>query len=411
VNSSTNTVYLDIPIRYAMKTRDNARIYRAPAMIEEVGVEYLSIGNTQNNKNGWGEEEYNTSGNGAYDTHASYVLSFTRVRNSWIRAVETFQPSGNGSTAHILSNGILLTESRSVTIDSCHFQRPQFGGGGGNGYMYRFAAQENLIKNTNATFARHGFVFSQMFASGNVFHKCTDKDGGKQTGLSGNMSTAGRGSDHHMHFSHSNLFDHCTVNNSNLQAAYRPYGSAPLHNLTAAHSVYWNIHGLGSWAEVVHTQQARYGYAIGTWGEVTAVKTSAVGGSEAKTAPVDHVEGVGAGETLEPQSLYLDQLQKRIGGLSSTKIPSPANQASMKLISLSRSELRLAVPAGKYRIELFALTGRRVADVKSPDFSRAGVNTLPLKGFGLTNATYLVKVTGENSHAYFKTVLRVCPDN
>lgn len=407
INSNSNIIYIDIPVRYAMKTRDNARIYLAQPMLSEVGIEYLSIGNNQNNKDGWGESDYTVSGTGAYETHAAYMISFSRVRNSWIRGVETFQPSGNSSTAHLLSNGILLTDSRSVTIDSCHFQRPQYGGAGGNGYMYRFAAQENLIKDTRATFARHGFVFSQMFASGNVFHNCIDKDGGKQTGLTGSMSTSGKGSDHHMHFSHSNLFDMCTVNNSSFLAAYRPYGSMPKHNLTAAHSVYWNIHGLGSWGQVVHTQQARYGYAIGTWGDVTAVKTSAVGDSEAKTAPVDHVEGVGSGTSLEPQSLYLDQLAKRLNDMTSNIVK---NDKKIKVktgnVILNKKILKFNAPVGKYRIDMFSLNGKNLGTLFNGKIEKAGMQSINLQNNRVSGSMVILKISGEDRENYFKTVIK-----
>ena len=154
---------------------------------------------------------------------------------------------------------------RGVTVDSCHFQRGQYGGGGGNGYMYRIQANECLISNSKATFCRHGFVLSHMYSCGNVFLKCYDKDNGKQTGATGFGSTSGKGSDHHMHFSASNLFDGCTSDNSNFQAAYRPYGSVPKHNLPRL-TVSTGIPAdwVPGTSYVIYTQQARYGYVIGT---------------------------------------------------------------------------------------------------------------------------------------------------
>jgi len=313
IDAAAGTIGIDVPTRYALLVRDTAMVYPAPAMVEEVGVERLSIGNVQSAATtGWGENDYGTAGTGAYDAHDSWLLNLQRVRNGWIREVETFQPQGNTTTAHLLSNGIQLNQTRGVTIDSCHLQRPQYGGGGGNGYMIRVMGNENLIKDSRSTHARHGFVLSHMIASGNVFLRVHDKDGGMQTGASGSEKTSGRGNDHHMHFSHSNLFDNCIAENSNFQAAYRPYGTAPLHNLTAAHSTYWNTEGQGTDPWVVHTQQSRYGYVIGTRGTVTEVKTTeASAGSGVKTDPVDVVEGKALGTTLEPASLYQDQLVRR----------------------------------------------------------------------------------------------------
>ncbi len=314
VDAANRRIEIDIPTRYAMKTRDNARIYKARPMIHDVGLEDFSIANVQTNKsNGWGEEDYKTSGNASYEIAWAYAIKFSMVRNSWISNVKSYRPAQNSSGAHLLANGIGFDNSRSVTVRKCHFGHPQYGGGGGNGYMYRLNSQEILMDTDSATYARHGFVMSNMVASGNVFLRVADKDGGHQHGVSGSGNTSGRGNDHHMHFSHSNLFDGCSAENSNFQAAYRPYGSVPKHNLTAAHSVYWNTEGKGNDGDtwVVHTQQARYGYAIGTRGSVNKVNTGAVGNSSSITAPVDHVEGVGTGADLEPQSLYYDQLARR----------------------------------------------------------------------------------------------------
>jgi len=115
-----------------------------------------------------------------------------------------------------------------------------------------------------------------------------------------------------MHFSHSNLLDTCVADDSWFEARYRPFGSAPLHNLTSAHGVYWNTEGRpSSRSYVVHSQQSRYGYVIGTRGAVTSVKID--GSSTAKTNPVDHLEGAGQGGTLTPFSLFREQRRRRLG--------------------------------------------------------------------------------------------------
>jgi len=53
--------------------------------------------------------------------------------------------------------------------------------------------------------------------------------------------TSGGGSDHHIHFSQSNLFDQCIVENSFFAAGWRKWGGGTIHGLTAMHSVYWNL--------------------------------------------------------------------------------------------------------------------------------------------------------------------------
>ena len=314
IDAANQRITIDIPTRYTLKTRDNARIYKKTTLITESGLEDFSIGNTQHpGTSGWGESDYTVEGRSAYDVHASYAIRMLRVRDGWIRNVRSYQPAGNTTTTHILNNGILLTECTRVTVKNCHFQRPQYGGGGGAGYMYRLQnSGDCLLQDSVAEFCRHGIVFSHMATSGNVIHACLDKTTGKQTGNTGNQNTSGRGSDYHMHFSHSNLIDTCVADDSWFEARYRPFGTAPLHNLTSAHGVYWNTEGRpSSRAYVVHSQQSRYGYVIGTRGAVTTVKTD--GTSTAKTNPVDHVEGVGLGDMLTPFSLFREQRRRRLG--------------------------------------------------------------------------------------------------
>lgn len=320
IDKINGTIKIDIPVRYALKTRDGACVYKLSGMIGESGLMDFSIGNLQHSgTTGWGEEDYNTNGTPAYDCHSSYVIKISGVINGLIKNVSSYKYAGNTTGTQILSNGILVSNSKSVTIDGCFMSHDQYGGGGGNGYAYRISANECLIANSTSDFVRHGFVFSGMQSSGNVIYKCKDIKTGVQCGNTGNMSVSGSGSDHHMHFSHSNLIDHCYSENSAFVAFYRPYGTVPKHNLTSAHTAFWNISSGGSNGYCVWTQQSRYGYAIGTSGTSATIKTNENGsGSAAKTNPVDIVEGQGQGATLEPQSLYEDQLAKRILRNSST---------------------------------------------------------------------------------------------
>ncbi|MBK6284826.1 MAG: hypothetical protein IPF54_21275 [Draconibacterium sp.] len=65
INVEKNIIYIDSPTRYYMKTRDNARVYNAKQHITECGIENLSIGNQQNDNQGWDEETYTEPGTGA----------------------------------------------------------------------------------------------------------------------------------------------------------------------------------------------------------------------------------------------------------------------------------------------------------------------------------------------------------
>ncbi|MCC5833106.1 MAG: hypothetical protein JJU20_00075 [Opitutales bacterium] len=307
IDEEARRLEVDVPIRYAMKTRDNARVHLAVDAVMEVGLEHFSIGNVQHPGEGWENPDYTDPDKAAYDVHHAFLIAFDGAENCWVDRVSSFRPESNSLAVHTLSNGIFLHHSRFITLSNVEMQRVQYGGWGGNGYTYRIQdSADNLIIESLAAYNRHGFVFSHMATTGNVIHRSLDR----QSGIAASGTADSSGSDHHMRFSHSNLVDQSTVENSFFDARYRPYGSIPRHNISAAHSVFWNIRGKGSkYTDIIRTQQARYGYAIGTSGEVYNVYTL---GNLPQTDPIDHVEGVGKGETLEPQSLYLDQLQRSI---------------------------------------------------------------------------------------------------
>ncbi|MFO7725169.1 MAG: DNRLRE domain-containing protein [Oceanipulchritudo sp.] len=329
VDDSANTIDIDSPTRFILLTRDNARVVRTHDFLEEIGLEGFSIGNMQHpGTSGWEEQDYTDRDSGSYDTHASYLVKWQGVRNSWMHSVHSFQPEDNTKPVHMLSNGVQLLYARGITLQDVRMQRPQYGGGGGNGYMIRFsAAQECLALDCVVEWNRHGFVFSGMQTSGNVIHRglarrtAWQAEGGR---------TNGRGSDHHMHLSQSNLIDNVTLDEDFFQAAWRgTWGTVP-HGLSATHSVYWNLEGLRYLSGrpfIVESEQFAHGYVIGTRGPASEIRLPRSQG--ARTDPIDHREGVGEGDSLWPQSLYQDQRARRLGehdpGPPQTNVSAPSS--------------------------------------------------------------------------------------
>ena len=117
------------------------------------------------------------------------------------------------------------------------------------------------------------------------------------------------------------------------------------HALTSAHTVYWNTRGSGTrYPTLVRSEQARLGYVIGTSGAVNGASNPTAG----NTAPADHLEGIGAGETLDPPSLYLDQLTRRIDPpleieLTATPARFPDNTLRLQA-ALLRGETEITAP-------------------------------------------------------------------
>lgn len=345
VTGITDTsILIDAPTRYAHLVRDGSYVYKSNAnMLAEVGLEDFAIGNREmiSPVSDWidasdGELDngaHSREGTGPYRVHSSYGIYFERVQNAWMRRVTSFQPAGNTTGTHLLSGGVYLNMCSKLTLDDVYMGYHQYGGGGGNAYSYRIEGNDMLFQNCTAQYSRHGFSFSRMWSSGNVIHDSQCLNSGFVTAIGEGVIRAGSsGSDFHLWFSPSNLIDQMSVDRSYFSAVHRlNVGSAPGHGAVTAHSAFWNFTANNAQSSYgIRTSQTRFGYVVGTQGNSNAVAYELntdgarfafrydVGGL--RTMPIDLVEGVGEAANLVPQSLYLDQLDRRLN-LTSTEGP------------------------------------------------------------------------------------------
>lgn len=379
VNTANNTIEIDIPTRYWMKTRDNARVYKVTPKQSNVGLMDFSIGNKANsNTTGWGENDYKNSANGSYAVDNAFLISFSLNVNCFAKNIATYQ-AGNASQIHMSSNGLNLSKTRNLTIENCDFSYPQYEGGNGNGYGMNICGQETLVKDCSSTSARHSFSFKYSYANGNVIYHYTSTD-------------PKYGSDFHMYLSMSNLIDNEELNGDYVESNVRPYGGTAgnRHGYTSTQTVFWNTKGnyyKSGMNYVIDSRQYGYGYIIGTQGAATAVKTTPTTMSSTygtvNTSPEDYKEGIGSGSTLSPQSLYYDQLERRLNGgslqpatpkdipgtINATEYTNATSEISTfttssgtkyvgNLVSGSSLEYSVNVAqAGKYKVEMNAVSG------------------------------------------------------
>ncbi len=306
VDAERKLLIIDAPTRYFLKTRDNPRVYHAKKHISECGIENLSLGNREHPGTGWDEESYSSEGTGAWDVHFSHAIQFKYARDCWVKNVATFKPAVNTGDIHVLSNCLLMNYCRNITVDSCFFQKSQYEGGGGNGYMFTLSSNDCLIKNSRANHSRHNYDFKYPFSNGNVIHNCRAEN-------------SKYSSDFHMYLSMANLFDACTVNGDYLESTFRPYGGSAIHGYSSTQSVFYNTTGEAYHPErdyLIESLQFRWGYIIGTSGAADQVMIDPMigtaGGYSYDTSPRDFTEGIGEGEGLRPWSLYLDQFHRRL---------------------------------------------------------------------------------------------------
>jgi hypothetical protein len=314
VRITGDAVEFDIPIRYTIKTRDAARITVTQNLGSEIGLESFSIGMVQNNttwapNQGEREDDYKIEGTTGYQVNSSRAVDLRNVHDSWVFDVDTFQPSQNQSSgAHVLSQGFNIADSVfRVTVQNCEIGRPQYRGGGGNGYAISINGHDCLLADNRTTSARHGFIYTRA-ATGNVI-------------LRGTTVNSRYADDTHAWLSQANLYDSMTLDGGFLQSVNRGTTSGGA-GFTGTELVYWNTFVKKNHSSAqgcaVETAQWGWGYAIGsraaTGAQAKLCPKSFSNSTWAKLnpgAPTDYVEGEGLGATLYPQSLYTEQLRLR----------------------------------------------------------------------------------------------------
>lgn len=288
INATAKTLTVDIPLRYPVKIRDRARVYKPRAFFANLGLENIAIGMRENNVASVGDDDYDRSGTGAYQMHQATAVQIVLARHSWVRNVRSYRPSVNARDVHLLSNGVHVTTStRSILLDNVQMSRPQYLGAGGNGYLLYLNGGEALVRNSTASNGRHNFVWTGPSATGNVL-------------LATTSNNARYEDDFHQYLSPSNLVDGHMLNNVALKATNRQDISNGA-GYTSSQSVFWNTRvNANSTGNFIQSDQFGWGYVIGTQGRSSGV-----------FAPNEHVEGLGIGDGLQPSSLYLDQKAKR----------------------------------------------------------------------------------------------------
>lgn len=284
-------VVLDVPVRYPAKVRDGASLRADDGYLREVGLADLAISSV-------------VSREAALAADRHHAVAFDRVQDGWVRDVHTFSPAGEA--AHVQSGGLLVMRSRRMTIADIDLGPSQNRGGGGNGYLLEISrSNEVLVRDTVARGGRHNFIQNWDFATSGCVFLRTHSQGGRAEGL---MTTVGYSEYHHA-LAHANLVDDSVADDGWQAKNRRHYSSGAGH--AATESVFWNVRGSGS----LWSMQFGRGYVIGTGAALTvhtALDTFDLTGGAVGTAPEDHREGIGQTATLEPQSLYLDQLERRL---------------------------------------------------------------------------------------------------
>ncbi|KIG14631.1 hypothetical protein DB30_06510 [Enhygromyxa salina] len=291
-------VSLDVPLRYPALLRDAASLRIETGYLREVGVEDLSVSTVGD----W---------DAAWQNDRSHALALIGVADGWVRRVHSFESpnSSDDRARHLSSGGILVRDAKRVTVADSVMARPQNRGGGGNGYLFEISrGNEILTRDCQAHEGRHNFIQNWDFGTTGCVWLRTHSEGGvAYVSANETISTLGL-SEYHHSLALANLVDDSVVHDGWQGANRLGYSSGAGHSATQ--NVFWNLRGRGE----IRSFQYGWGYVIGTMGlAVYRELAEATLLSSLHTEPVDWVEGEDEGATLEPASLYEDQLARRLG--------------------------------------------------------------------------------------------------
>lgn len=292
---------LDVPLREPHALADRASVRVVSGAISECGIEDLALSNAV---------EWHT----AWETDQVHAVEMRGVRNSWIRNVRSFaSPLGDAPETlyppHLQSSGVLVFQSRHVTIRDVHLANSQHRGGGGNGYLFEIRqSNEVLTVDSTAENGRHNFIQNWGFGTSGCVWLRVHSAGSAQTFSPELPGVVPAASEFHHSLATSNLIDQSTIDDGWYAENRGDWSSGA--GITAWANVFWNVRGEGE----IHSRQWGVGYVIGT-SPAIRVLTSTGPSSGVGTEPEDWVEGEGLGEALEPASLYEAQLERRLGSI------------------------------------------------------------------------------------------------
>lgn len=296
--ASPPRITLDVPLRYPVKTRDAASVRRQKGLLRECGVESLGVASAV----AWDD---------AWTVDRSHVIQLHRVADCWIRDVASFPSpaapaSGKGQGAHLQSGGILVSESKRVTVIDVSLGLAENRGSGGNGYLFEVQrSSEILFRRCQGDGGRHNFIQNWGFGTtGCVFSQVQSRNGLAMLTKDDSLSPTGLSEFHHS-LATANLIEASTFDDGFSIVNRGAESTGAGH--TGTENVLWNLDGKGA----VRSLQFQTGYLIGTRGLYPVTESPLP--MAAGTAPVDWVEGLDQGGTLAPASLYDDQRARRLG--------------------------------------------------------------------------------------------------
>ncbi|MFK8001511.1 MAG: glycosyl hydrolase family 28-related protein [Polyangiales bacterium] len=291
IDEDSRRVHLDVPLRDDVLVSDGAELRVLRGLIHDVGLENIALSNA-------------ASQEAAESVDRTHIVRMEWVVDSWIRSLTSFAGPNGSDEQHLLSGGVKVLNSHRVTVRESELQLAQNRGGGGNGYLFEVSmSNEVLFADDVARRGRHNFIQNWDFGtSGVVWLRCQSLDG---VAINSGIALVGLSEFHHS-LATANLIDSNYATDGWSAVNRGDYSSGA--GLSAKENVFWNHRG-----GRLQSFQFGLGFIIGTQDvDVRTELGRSFFGEDQQSAPQDYVEGVGAGGSLTPASLYEDQLRRRL---------------------------------------------------------------------------------------------------
>lgn len=282
---SGTTITLDTPLVHPLQKRFGGGEVRKitlskGARIDNVGIENLSL----------------SCPDGAADKNRiNDAIIFNHVTDGWVSGITVYHQSDSLVT---------LNQSRYVTVQDCASLQPVGPKRGGYRYTYYIGSGSNhcLVQRCYAYDGRHDFVTYAYSPGPNVFLDCLTEKGGTQGP--------------HQRWSSGILFDNIGGGGRVAISEHRG-GSGTGHGWTGVSDVGWNVRNKV-------TCDAPEGFQNYSFGGTGAEENGSYVKSDGKTVFRGHYESHGT--PVKPRSLYLKQLEDRLGKQAVENVTTPAQR-------------------------------------------------------------------------------------
>lgn len=288
-----NIIRLDAPIMDAIEARfGGGSVYRTDVQrIAQVGVEDLRLEGNPDTGTAWGTP----------DTGPYTAIHFGGVRDSWVRNV----------TARYVSHALWTRHGAHFnTFEDMAYLDARYGETEGmRRYVFHYEGNSafNLTQRCYGQGGRHTFVTGVRVPGPNVFLDCLAVNENNDSGP-------------HQRWATGTLYDN--TKGHMLRAQHRR-GSGSGHAWAGAQQMFWNNeHDL----VVVQSPPFAMNWSVGQLGQTMA-------GKFPPEEPAGIVESVG--QPVLPRSLYLQQLQDRLGEQAVVNVTTPAQRKGRIWANLS----------------------------------------------------------------------------